>query len=94
MCPTIRGVVLTASVVWPNICVRSTLHGQGECANVTPAALQRCDILPDNTLGGSPEFIVIHFASQYFEMQWNLSIEDISGTPLAVLYREVPLVQR
>ena len=27
-------------------------------------------------------------------MQWNLSIEDTTGTQLAVLYREVSLIQR
>ena len=43
------------------------------------------DIVPDNTLGESPSFIVIHFVSQYFEIQWNLSMEDPIGTPLAVL---------
>ena len=52
------------------------------------------DIMPDNTLGESPEFIVIHFVSPYFEIQWNLSIEDTIGTQLAVLYRKVSLIQR
>ena len=28
------------------------------------------------------------------EVQWNLSIEDTIGTQLAVLYREVSLIQR
>ena len=39
--PPISGVALTASVVWPNSFVRSTLRAQGDCANVAPAALQR-----------------------------------------------------
>ena len=43
------------------------------------------DIVPDNTLGESPSFIVIHFVSQYFEIQWNLSMENPIGTPLAIM---------
>ena len=43
------------------------------------------DILPNKRLGEYPKFIVIHFVLQYFEMQWNLSIEDPSGTLLPVL---------
>ena len=30
----------------------------------------------------------------FSDMQWNLSIEDTIGTQLAVLYREVSLIQR
>ena len=37
--PPICGVVVIASVVWPNSFVHSTLHAQGDFANVTPAAL-------------------------------------------------------
>ncbi len=32
--------------------------------------------------------------SLVFAVQWNLSIEETIGTELAVLYREVSLIQR
>jgi len=34
------------------------------------------------------------FASNVCDLQWNISVVDTIGTQLAVLYREVSLIQR
>ena len=38
--------------------------------------------------------VLVKYAFNPVQLQWNLSIEDTTGTQLAVLYREVSLIQR